>query len=274
MNVSAEPATRDAVIAEFVEALARGLAVIEAFDEAHPEMTLTELARKVNMSPATVRRNLHTLEALGYVRRHNKHFLLAPRILTLGSAYLKAAHVDEALMPELRRITDLFGDAASVSVLDGLNVLYLAHLSEARMSRRSASVGVTYPAYATSMGRVLLAALPPGQLDAYFRSYAPRRLTESTVTDEAGLRALMADVRVNGYSITVDQLDYGITALAVPIRDATGRVVAAVNTSGYTPRLKPEDLLDRRLPELRLAADRISQLLTRFPALLHSFASG
>lgn len=258
---------------EFVEALARGLAVIEAFDDIQPEMTLTELARKVGMPPATVRRNLHTLETLGYVRRHNKHFLLAPRILTLGSAYLKAAHVDEALMPELHRITELFGDAANIGILDGSNILYIAHLSEARMSRRSASVGVTYPAYATSMGRVLLAQLPPAQLDAYFRSFAPRRLTETTVTDEGQLRALLAETRVNGYSITVDQLDYGITALAVPIRDAAGRVVAAVNTSGYSPRLKPEDLLEKRLTELRLAADRISQLLMRFPALLHSFAT-
>jgi len=255
---------------EFVEALARGLAVIEAFDDENAEMTLTELARKVDMSPATVRRNLHTLESLGFVRRNNKHFLLAPRILTLGSAYLKAVRVDEAIMPELYRITGLFGDAANVGVLDGPNVLYIAHLSEARAARRMASVGVTYPAYATSMGRVLLACLPAEEIDAYFRAFEPRRLTDVTVTDEQALRAILAEVRTNGYSITVDQLDYGITALAVPIKDSSGRVVAAVNTSGYSPRLKPEDLLEQRMAEMQIAAARISGLLMRFPALLHS----
>ncbi|OJU48816.1 MAG: IclR family transcriptional regulator [Mesorhizobium sp. 61-13] len=255
---------------EYVEALARGLAVIEAFDETTPEMTLTELARKVDMSPATVRRNLHTLEALGFVRRNHKHFLLAPRILTLGSAYLKAVRVDEAIMPELHRITELFGDAANVGVLDGTNVLYIAHVSETRAARRMASIGVTYPAYATSMGRVLLAHLPPEDLDAYFQKTELRKLTDVTVTSEKEMRKILADVRVNGYSVTVDQLDYGITALAVPIRDNVGKVVAAVNTSGYSPRLKPQDLLEQRLAELQVAAARVSNLLLRYPALLHS----
>lgn len=258
---------------EYVEALARGLAVIEAFDEETPEMTLTELARKVDMSPATVRRNLHTLEALGFVRRNHKHFLLAPRILTLGSAYLKAVRVDEAIMPELHRITELFGDAANVAVLDGTNVLYIAHLSETRAARRMASIGVTYPAYATSMGRVLLAHLPQEELDSYFSKADLRKLTDMTVTDEKALRAILAEVRVNGYSITIDQLDYGITALAVPIRDSVGKVVAAVNTSGYSPRLKPQDLLEQRLAEMRIAAARVSNLLQRYPALLHSLAT-
>lgn len=259
--------------AEYVEALARGLAVIEAFDEQNPEMTLTELARKVDMSPATVRRNLHTLEALGFVRRNNKHFLLAPRILTLGSAYLKAVRVDEAIMPELFRITGLFGDAANVGVLDGVNVLYIAHLSEMRAARQMASLGVTYPAYATSMGRVLLAHLSAAEIDSYFRTAEMRKLTDMTVTDEQMLRAILAEARVNGYAITVDQLDYGITALAVPIRDGAGRVVAAINTSGYSPRLKPADLLEQRLPELQVAAARVSNLLLRYPALLHSLAA-
>ncbi|MGB3416033.1 MAG: IclR family transcriptional regulator C-terminal domain-containing protein [Mesorhizobium sp.] len=256
--------------AEYVEALARGLAVIEAFDDQNPEMTLTELARKVDMAPATVRRNLHTLEALGFVRRNNKHFLLAPRILTLGSAYLKAMRVDETIMPELFRITELFGDAANVGVLDGPNVLYIAHLSEARAARRMASVGVTYPAYATSMGRVLLAYSPAKEVDAYFDGVELRSLTDLTVTDPKALRATLSDVRAQGYSITVDQLDYGITALAVPVKDSTGRVVAAINTSGYSPRLKPEDLLKDRLAEMQVAASRISGLLIRYPALLHS----
>ncbi|WP_037078504.1 IclR family transcriptional regulator domain-containing protein [Neorhizobium vignae] len=257
---------------EFVEALARGLSVLEAFDAKDPEMTLAELSRKVGMSIATVRRNVLTLEALGFIRRHNKHFLLAPRILTLGSAYLNAFNVEEAVTPELHRITSLFGDAANMAVLDGTNVLYIAHLSESRGVRRNASLGVTYPAYATSMGRVLMAALAEEEMDRFFQAYTPLKLTDYTVTDEAELREILVETRAKGYSITVDQLDYGITALAVPVKDNTGRVVCAINSSGYTPRLTPEELVQQRLPELRLAANRLSQLFSRFPALVHSLA--
>ncbi len=142
--------------AEFVEALARGLAVLGAFDEAHAEMALTQVAGRIGVSPATARRSLHTLEALGYLRFVNKRYVLAAHVLTLGAAYIRAAGVDEALMPELRRLVDLFGDASSVSVLDGSNILYIAHCSEQRAARRTAGIGVTYPAYATSMGRVFI----------------------------------------------------------------------------------------------------------------------
>ncbi len=127
--------------AEFVEALARGLSVLEAFDAKDPEMTFADLSRKLDMSIATVRRNVLTLEALGFIRRHNKHFLLAPRILSLGSSYLNAFNVEDAIMPELQRLTSLFGDAANMAVLDGVNVLYVAHISESRGVRRTASTG-------------------------------------------------------------------------------------------------------------------------------------
>jgi len=120
------------------------------------------------------------------------------------------------------------------------------------------------------MGRVLLAYSPAKEVDAYFDGVELRSLTDVTVTDPKALRATLSDVRAQGYSITVDQLDYGITALAVPVKDSTGRVVAAINTSGYSPRLKPEDLLKDRLAEMQVAASRISGLLIRYPALLHS----
>jgi IclR family pca regulon transcriptional regulator len=255
---------------DFVEALARGLSIIEAFDEHDPEMTLADIARKVGMSIATARRNLLTLEALGFVRRHNKHFLLAPRILALGSAYLKSFHVEEAVIPELQRITTLFGDAANMAVLDGQNILYIAHLSESKGTRQSASLGMTYPAYATSMGRVLLSGLSADDLDAYFATFNPQQLTEYTITSEIELRAIITDARDKGYAIAVDQLNYGITSLAVPVRDTTGRIVAAINTSGYTPKLDPKELLETRLGEMRIASGRTSQLFSRFPALLHS----
>ena len=255
---------------DFVEALARGLAVIEAFDGQNPEMTLAEIARRVNLSAATVRRTLLTLEFLGFVRTHRKRFLLAPRVLTLGSAYLKSMHIEEAVMPELHRITELFGDAANMSILDGANILYIAHVSIARGARQVASLGTTYPAFPTSMGRVLLAALPSEQLDRLLATGDRRKLTEHTVIDEGELKAILGEVRAKGYAVTVDQLDYGITALAVPVTDPAGRTVAAINTSGYTPRLAPDTLIEQRLAELRISAGRITQLFSRHPTLLNS----
>jgi DNA-binding IclR family transcriptional regulator len=146
MNVQTDHVTpapvRDKAAAEFVEALAKGLAVIEAFDEAHGEMTLSEVARRAGMTPAAARRSLHTLTALGYMRHVNRRFMLDARVLHLGAAYLRAAHVEEILLPELVRLVRRFGDAASVTVLDGQDILYVAHHSEQRARRMTAGVGV------------------------------------------------------------------------------------------------------------------------------------
>lgn len=255
---------------EFVEALARGLAVLETFDEVHSEMSLTDVARRAGLRPATARRSLHTLEALGYVRHVNKRYVLAARVLTLGASYLRASHVDEALMPELRRLVTEFGDASSVAVLDGPNILYVAHCSEQRSSRPAAAIGATYPGYATSMGRVLLSRMPQEAIDMYLAQLKPVKLTEHTETDIGRLRQILSEVRQLGYSVVVDQLDYGVTALAVPIKDQAGRVVAAINSSGYSGKLTAERLVDERLVELQLSAARITQVFTRYPALLHS----
>ncbi|WP_127090521.1 IclR family transcriptional regulator domain-containing protein [Aquabacter cavernae] len=255
---------------EFVEALARGLAVLQAFDETHPEMALTEVARRTGLRPATARRSLHTLEALGYVRQYNKRYVLAARVLTLGAAYLRAAHVDEALMPELRRLVSQFGDASSVAVLDGTNILYVAHCSEQRAARPTAAIGATYPGYVTSMGRVLLSRLPPEAIEIYLAQLRPVKLTDHTETDIGKLRQILAEVRQQGYAVVVDQLDYGVTSLAVPIKDQSGRVVAAVNSSGYSGKLNAERLVQERLVELQRTAGRISQVFARYPALLHS----
>jgi IclR family transcriptional regulator, pca regulon regulatory protein len=255
---------------EFVGGLAKGLAVIEAFDAAQSEMTLSEVARRAGITPAAARRSLHTLVALGYVRHVNKRFLLSARVLHLGAAYLRAAHVEELLLPELRRLVALFGDAASVSVLDGDDILYIAHHSAERANRIFAGVGVTYPAYPTSMGRVLLAGLPAAALDAYLSNARLEQLTEFTVTDRGALRAIVAKARREGFGTAVDELDYGITALAVPIDDADGNVVAALNSSGYSGRIDIELMIAERLSELRVSAARMSQALARHPTLARS----
>jgi IclR family pca regulon transcriptional regulator len=255
---------------EFVEAIARGLRVIEAFDRERAEMTLSEVALVTQMSPATARRCLHTLEALGYVRRSGRRFVLSARVLTLGTAYTRAAQIEEMIVPEIRALVEIFGDAASVGVLDGGDILYIAHISRQKAVRMTAAVGVRYPAYANSMGRVLLAHLDEPAREAYFATAQLRKLTDATVTSRRELERIFAETRRTGYVTVVDQLDYGITALAIPIRGPAGDVVASLNTSGYTGRITPRRLIDERLSTLREAATRIERKLVQYPALAMS----
>lgn len=259
--------------AEFVEALAKGLAVLECFDAAHPDMTLSEIARRVGLSPAAARRSLITLGALGYVGQNGKRFFLRPKIMTLGSGFYYAARIDELLLPELRQIVETHGDAASVAMLDGADVIYIAHHSTQRARRATAVVGARYPAHATSLGRVLLAGLPDAALDRYFATMTPVALTARTVTSKEDLRRLVWKARELGYATTVDQLDYGITALAVPIRSADGTVVAALNSSGYTGMVTPDEMVAHRLADLRAAASRIAAAAARIPALSAAFGA-
>lgn len=254
--------------AEFVEALAKGLAILECFDADHAEMTLSEVARRVGLSPAAARRSLITLQTLGYVGQKAKRFHLTPRVMTLGSAFYYSARIDEVLQPDLRELVGKFGDASSVGTLDGENVIYVAHNSVQRARRAAAVVGARYPAFATSLGRVLLAGLPDMAFDAYIAGVRPEPLTSKTLIDPAAIREEILAVREAGYSTTVDQLDYGITAIAVPIRDASGRTVAALNSSGYTGMVTPESLVAERLPTLQAIASRMAHAMSRYPVLL------
>ncbi|HWI87284.1 MAG TPA: IclR family transcriptional regulator C-terminal domain-containing protein [Sphingomonas sp.] len=256
---------------EFVEGLARGISVIEAFDAERPELTLTEIARKTGHSPAAVRRSIFTLEALGYIRRTEKRFVLTPRILMLGAAYFKSAHVEDVLLPELRSFVERKGDAASVGVLVGRDLLYIAHHSSGNGLRPVAGTGITYPAHATSMGRVLLASADPATLDT-FLAEPLKALTDVTVTDPEAFRAIVAAARRDGYATAVDQLAYGVTSIAVPVTLPGGEVIAAVNSSGYTGRVTPETLAAERLEDLRGLATRLASMVAQYPAFVHSLA--
>lgn len=250
--------------AEFVEGLSKGLSILESFDADHAEMTLSEVARRVGLSPAAARRSLITLQTLGYVGQSNKRFHLRPRVMAFGSAFYYSSRADEVLEPELRNLVARFGDASSIATLDGTDVVYLAHHSEQRARRAAAVVGARYPAHATSLGRVLMASLEDDALEALFARLKPQRLTSQTVVDIDQLREIVAQARQDGYATTVDQLDYGITALAVPIRAAGGRTIAALNTSGYTGRTTPEQLIEERLQALRSSASQIGQAIARY----------
>src|SRR4051812_49130784 len=214
---------------DFVQSLERGLAVIRAFDADHPQLTLSEVARATGLTRAAARRFLLTLVELGYVRTDERLFSLRPRVLELGYAYLSSLSLPEVALPHLEALVAEVHESSSLSVLDGEDVVYVARVPTKRIMTVAISVGTHFPAYATSMGRVLLAAQPDAWLDEYLATAELRPLTRRTVTDPAKLRAVVLRARAQGFTLVDQELEEGLRSLAVPIHGDDGRVVAAMN---------------------------------------------
>jgi len=259
--------------AEFVASLERGLRVLQTFSGEYPQLTLSEVAALTGLTPATARRSLHTLEELGYVGRTGRRFLLRPKVLAIGTGYLSAINAEVVLQPFLQEVVNEVGGSSSVSVLDETDIVYIAHASLNRAIRLTAGAGSRYPAYPTSMGRVLLAFQPESAVDAYFERATLRRLTEQTETNPAALRRIFKEVRTKGYAAIQDELDYGIVSCALPIFGPHGRIVAAANCSDVTNRLDRDTMVKKRLPVLRQAVRRIEGMLTQHPELTNSVES-
>ncbi len=252
---------------ESMGGLAKGLSVIRAFTRDNPALTLTEVAGVARMPAATARRCLLTLEDLGYVTRRGRQFLLRPKVLELGAAYLESMDIEHLTKTHLEELARVTGDSAALSVLDGTDIVYVARTSVRTLVRLAAHVGSRFPAHVTSMGRVLLAGLAAARLDEYFRTQRFVALTDSTVTDPRRLRALVAECRKAGYSAVEDELAYGVVAVAVPVHDPQGRVVAALNSSSHSRKVTRAGIVRERLAMLRQASREISAELARVPGL-------
>jgi IclR family pca regulon transcriptional regulator len=258
---------------DYVTSLDRGLRVLQTFSREHAQLTLSEVAALTRLSPATARRSLHTLEMLGYVGRSGRRFLLRPKVLSISSGYLSAINAEMVLQPFLQDLVNEVGGSSSVTILDDLQIVYLAHASANRAIRLTAGVAARYPAYATSMGRVLLAFQPEWVIDAYFTRATLRKLTERTETNPTALRRILKDARVKGYTAIEDELDHGIVSVSLPIFAPDGTVVAAANCADVTTRLNKSEIVQKRLPALRQAVRRIEGMLTQYPELANSVAS-
>lgn len=258
---------------DYVVALARGLAVIQAFTESSPEMTLSEVAQSTGMSPATARRALLTLQSLGYVGANRRRFLLLPKVLSLGAAYLGSMNLRDVVQPFLQEVAERFRDSVSLAILEGDSVVYLAHVPSSRRITFRASVGYRLPVHCTSLGLALLAHAPELQQEALLARAPFQKYTPMTITEADGLRAALAQVRKQGYALQDSQLEIGVLSIAVPIRDAQRRVIAAINCSTESGRASQQDLLSERLPVLHNAAALIESALLRAPALAHSIVA-
>jgi IclR family pca regulon transcriptional regulator len=233
-------------------------------------MQLSEVAAATGLNPAVARRCLHTLVHLGYVGRHGRNFLLRPEVLVFGSAFLASMNIEEVAAPHLQKLRDETGDSSSMAVLSGHDILYLAHVSTNRRIRLGASVGTRFPAYATSLGKVLLAFQDEGAIDEFLSTAEFPRLTENTITSAKALRTLFRQIRAEGCASAQDELDYGIVSVAVPVFDRERRVVAAINCSTSTTRIARDELVRTRLPLLRNAAAEVEDALRRWPLLSHT----
>jgi IclR family pca regulon transcriptional regulator len=242
---------------QFVQSLARGLDVIKAFTAERPEMTLSDIARVTDLTRATARRFLLTLVELGYVRSDGRLFALTPRVLELGFSYLSGLSLPEVAQPHLERLSHELGESTSASVLDGGDIVYVARVPTRRIMTVGITIGTRFPAYATSMGRVLLAALPAAERDAYLATLHPAAFTPTTLTDPEALRAELDAVAERGWTIVDQELEVGLRSVAAPVRRGAA-VVAAINVSTTTGTASLERLTTEFVPALLAAADGIA----------------
>jgi len=246
---------------DYVQSLARGLAVLTVFDSEHPTLSLAEVAARAAISRAAARRLLLTLQHLGYVRTLGREYALSPRVLELGFGALGSLKLTDLAQPLLEQLAERLNHSCSMAVLDDQSIVYVLRVPVRRVMTVSLGVGARLPAYAASMGRVLLAGLPDVALDAWLARCRPARLTPHTVTDTRRLKRIVREVRGQGYAYVEQELELGLCSMAVPVLNRDGRVIAALNASlpfhADAARHASRDVL----PALRSAAVAIARCL-------------
>lgn len=242
----------------YVQSLARGLAVIRAFGASAPRLSLSDVARATGLTRASARRFLLTLESEGYVRVRDGVFELTPRVLELGFSYLSAQSLPEVAQPHLEALSRDVGESTSASVLDGYDIVYIARVPTRRIMSVGITIGTRFPAYATSMGRVLLAALDAAERETFLEGFRGESFTARTITSAAGLRDELDRAAAQGWSLVDGELENGLRALAVPISRA-GTVVAAINVSMPASDEDAGAQALRLLPAMQSAATAISR---------------
>jgi IclR family transcriptional regulator, pca regulon regulatory protein len=252
---------------DFVQSLDRGLAVIRAFGPDRERLSLSEVARATGLTRAAARRFLLTLVELGYVHSDGRQFSLRPRVLELGYAYLSGLALPEVAAPHLEDLVARLRESSSISVLDGHQIVYVSRVPTKRIMTVAISVGTRFPAYATSMGRVLLAALAEDAFERYLAEATLEQLTAHTVTDPRKLRGIVREAGRRGYAIVDQELEEGLRAVAVPIRGAPDVGTAAINVSAHASRVSVADMREQILPALLQTARQIEAWTPRCRAL-------
>jgi IclR family pca regulon transcriptional regulator len=246
---------------DFVEALARGLDVLRCFDESHRQMSLAEVAAGTGLARPTARRLLLTLQELGYVRSIDGAFSLTPKCLTLGTAYVASLGLWDIARPHLEALVRTTGESSSMAQLDGSDIVYVARVSVPKIIALRVDIGTLFPAPVTSQGKVLLAALSPDELAKVLTAPSRSSVVLSPTSVEliaTRLDAELTQVRARGWALADEELAPGVRSIAVPVRDGTGTVRAAMNVTVHAAETTTEHLLDQHLPKLLRAAGEVS----------------
>ena len=246
----------------FMMSLARGLLVIQAFSERRLQLSISQLSKRTALSRASVRRCLHTLSKLGFAGTDDgRSFYLRPRVLALGHSYLSSMPLATAAQPILEHLSQILHESCSIALLDGTEIVYVARAHVTRIMAIDLGVGTRLPAFCTSMGRVLLANLPPDELETVLPKIGFTGYTDRTVSSVEKLRQVLVTVRREGHAIIDQELELGLRSMAVPVRNPAGRVVAAINVGAHGQRVSIQDMRTRFLPYLRAAAQELCLLL-------------
>jgi IclR family transcriptional regulator, pca regulon regulatory protein len=246
----------------FMTSLARGLAVIQAFSTQKRQLTISQVSAKTGFSRAAVRRCLYTLIKLGFAGSDDSHnFFLQPRVLALGHSYISSMPLAASAQPVLDHVSQVLHESCSIATLEGLDIIYVARANVTRIMSIDLGVGSRLPAFCTSMGRVLLANLPPAELESFFERVQLTRHTSRTIVTAEKLRQALRLVARNGYSLVDQELEIGLRSMAVPIENPNGKVVAALNVGAHAQRLSIQELQNKFLPQLRATARELSMLL-------------
>ena len=248
---------------DYVQSLARGLQVLRAFNHGRRRSTLSEIAAQSGLARAVARRNLLTLQHLGYVATQDRHFFLTPRVLELGYGYLASLDLTDLAQEAMERLSQRVNESSSMAVLDGDEIVYVARVPVRRLMSVALGVGSHLPAYVTSMGRVLLAAKSPNELKSWLQTHSFRPITPHTLHKTRALLAEILRVRRQGYAFVSQELESGLCSIAVPIRSASGQVVCGLNVSlRYSDDVKAI-ALKKMLPALQTAQRSIEQAMAR-----------
>jgi IclR family pca regulon transcriptional regulator len=246
----------------FMTSLARGLVVIQAFSQQSLHLSISQLSKRTGLSRASVRRCLHTLSKLGFAGSDDgRNFSLRPRVLALGHSYLSSMPLATTAQPVLEHLSDILHESCSIALLDGLDIIYVARANVTRIMAIDLGVGTRLPAFCTSIGRVLLANLPPDEMEALLPRIEFTRYTDRTLTSVEKLRQVLLTARRDGYAIVDQELELGLRSMAVPVQNNMGRVVAAINVGAHGQRVSVQDMQTRFLPYLRAAAHELCLLL-------------
>ncbi|WP_086664839.1 IclR family transcriptional regulator domain-containing protein [Lentzea kentuckyensis] len=254
---------------DFIEALARGLDVIRAFQPRRPVMPLSEVAAATGLARPTARRILLTLAELGYVRQGESGFALTPKVLELGVAYIRSTGLWEVARPHMERLVERTNESCSIAQLDGSDIVYVARVAVPKIVTLSVQIGTKFPALQTSLGKVQLAALTPAELDDVLAQPTRSGLTPRWQPDRAERDAELRDVRARGWAMTDEQLAPGIRSIAAPLRDGNGTVVAGLNVNCHAAETSLEFMLDHHLPLLLQTAGDISADFARLDTVPH-----